>query len=60
MNMKSSKRTYFCCAKGCTDGIRKIVESSPGLVCLIVCGLDGFSCKITRILAFLASLRHTL
>lgn len=60
MKMKSSKRSYFRCATTYTDGLYKIIESSPGPVCLVVRGLDGSSCEITRILSFLNGLGYTV
>lgn len=60
MKMKSCKRSYFRCAKRYTDELYKIIEPSPGPVCLDVRGLDGFSCEITRILSFLNGLGYTV
>jgi hypothetical protein len=59
LKMRSSKRTYFRCARKYTNKPYKIIESSPSPVYLVVCGLDGFSREIIRILSCLASLQHT-
>lgn len=42
-----------------TNKLYKIIESSPGPVCFVVRGLDGFYCEFTRIVSFLARLEHT-
>lgn len=53
-----SKRQIIACAKRFTDELIAIIKSSPGPVCLIIRGLDGFSCHVDRILSFLCRPRR--
>ena len=53
-----SKRETIARAKRYTDELIAIIKSSPGPVCFVIRGLDGFSCHLDRILSFLRRLHR--